>query len=61
LKQDKLSLLEKKLDRIDRDEPSPMFLACSRMDQSAERTAVLLEIEEALATYGAVIVFLWKN
>ncbi|KAI5918584.1 hypothetical protein F4810DRAFT_565382 [Camillea tinctor] len=55
LKQDKLSLLESRLNKIDREEPSPLFLACSRMDQSVERTAVLQEIEKALATYDQLL------
>ncbi|KAH6659935.1 hypothetical protein BKA67DRAFT_530056 [Truncatella angustata] len=53
MKQNKLSILEKKLDKIDHDEPSPMFLASHNMDQSAERAAVLSEIEEALVVYGS--------
>ncbi|KAI2464030.1 hypothetical protein F4781DRAFT_440014 [Annulohypoxylon bovei var. microspora] len=51
LKQDNLSLLEKKLNRIDQDDPSPLFLACSRMDRNAARAAVVAEIESTLAAY----------
>ena len=52
LAQDRVALLEKKLDRIDREETAPLFLACSRRDGNAARQAVLSQIQEALAAYG---------
>lgn len=52
LAQDNLTLLEKKLDKIDRDEISPLFLACNRRDINMERRSVLTEIQDALVTYG---------
>lgn len=52
LRQDKLSLLEKRLDAIDREETSPLFLGCRRKDRNAEREAVISEIEDAMAGYG---------
>ncbi|RSL41577.1 hypothetical protein CEP54_015775 [Fusarium duplospermum] len=55
LKQDKLSILEKKLSKIDHDEPSPLFLASSRLDRSTERAAVLSEIDDALASYDELL------
>ncbi|KAL2687961.1 hypothetical protein Neosp_005531 [[Neocosmospora] mangrovei] len=61
LKQDKLSILEKKLSKIDHDEPSPLFLASSRLDRSTERAAVLSEINDALASYGALSTNLVKS
>ena len=52
LAQDNVVQLEKKLDRIDHDEKAPLFLACSRRDKNKERQDVLVEIREALTTYG---------
>lgn len=52
LKQDKLSLLEKKLDDIDDSEECEVFLAKSRIDRNPERQAVLQDIEAGLADYG---------
>ncbi|KAH8765339.1 hypothetical protein F5883DRAFT_556754 [Diaporthe sp. PMI_573] len=51
LKQDKLSILEQKLDEVDRLEASPLFLGMSRSDQNTERVALLGEIESSLASY----------
>ncbi|EEU34830.1 uncharacterized protein NECHADRAFT_55103, partial [Fusarium vanettenii 77-13-4] len=55
LKQDKSSILEKKLNKIDHDEPSPLFLASSRLDRSTERAALLAEIDDALASYDELL------
>ncbi len=52
LRQDKITLLEKRLDAIDGQEPCPLFLGCRRMDRNTEREAVISEIENALAGYG---------
>lgn len=52
LKQDRLSLLENKLESIDREEVSPLFLGKSRLDQNHERVALLSEIESCLVDYG---------
>jgi hypothetical protein len=51
-KQDRLSVLEKKLEAIDCDESRPMFLGTTRLDRNVERAQVMAEIESALATYG---------
>ena len=52
IKQDKLVQLEKQLERIDRDETSPLFVGSIRYDRSVEREHVLSEIDMALADYG---------
>lgn len=52
LKQDKLSLLEKRLEKLDRDEPILLRLGSSRRDNNTERNAVVAEIDAALADYG---------
>lgn len=52
LKQDRLSILEEKLEQIDRDEKSPLFLGKSRMDKNADRLALLEEIEKTMDDYG---------
>jgi hypothetical protein len=53
LKQDKLSILEEKLDRIDQSERSLLFLGKSRLDTNADRLSTVSEIESSLANYGA--------
>jgi hypothetical protein len=52
LKQDRLSLLEKRLEKIDRDEANVLFLGSSRRDSNSERRSVLSEIDAALSDYG---------
>jgi hypothetical protein len=52
LKQDKLSLLEKELSRVDAEENALLFLSSRRHDTNPERQSVLLEIDTALADYG---------
>jgi len=54
LKQDRLSLLEKRLEKIDREEVELLLLGSSRDDTNIERISVLAEIDEALADYGNV-------
>ena len=51
IKQDRLSALEERLDEIDEEEESPVFLGVSRMDNNADRQDVLKEIEEGLEDY----------
>jgi hypothetical protein len=51
-KQDKLTLLEERLENIDRAETSPLFLASNRLDRNQERRTILGEIDNALADYG---------
>lgn len=52
LKQDRLSVLEQKLEALDREEPAPLFLGGRRYDKNAERQTILSEIEDRLADYG---------
>jgi hypothetical protein len=52
LKQDKLSLLEKRLEQTDNEERSQLFLGKSRSDRNADRISLLSEIEAGLVDYG---------
>lgn len=52
LKQDKLAMLEQRLDEVDLNETSPLFLGKSRSDMNADRISLLAEIEISLADYG---------
>lgn len=49
LKQETVSILEKQLKRIDREETAVLFLGSSRCDNNTERGPVLLNIDAALA------------
>ncbi|KAE8447334.1 hypothetical protein EG329_010892 [Mollisiaceae sp. DMI_Dod_QoI] len=51
LKQDKLSLLEKQLEKVDRGEVALLSLGSIREDTNNERRSVLLEIDAALSDY----------
>ncbi|EFQ34255.1 uncharacterized protein GLRG_09399, partial [Colletotrichum graminicola M1.001] len=53
LKQDNLSVLEAKLDQLDEDEESPLFLGKSRCDKNEARRALLHEIESGLVDYDS--------
>ena len=52
LKQDRLTVLEQKLDQIDEQETSLLFLDTNRRDANADRWSLLSEIESHLADYG---------
>jgi hypothetical protein len=52
LKQDRLSLLEKQLQKIDREEVAILSLGSSRRDSNSERNSILSQIDKALADYG---------
>lgn len=52
-KQDKLSLLESQLERVDREEEAVLFLGSNRIDMNLERLSLLSRIDDALADYGA--------
>ena len=52
MKQDKLSVLEQRLNQLDEEEECPLFLGKSRSDGNDERKAVLIAIESCLADYG---------
>ncbi|KAI8711118.1 hypothetical protein NCS52_01487200 [Fusarium sp. LHS14.1] len=51
LKQDKLTDLEQRLEQIDREEETLLFLGRSRIDGNKSRLSTLSEIETALADY----------
>ncbi|KAE9363029.1 hypothetical protein N431DRAFT_357402, partial [Stipitochalara longipes BDJ] len=55
IKQDKLSLLEKQLNRIDNDENAILSLGSIRFDHDVERSIVLSDIDAALADYDALV------
>jgi len=52
LKQDRVSLLEQQLEKIDRNEANVLFLGSCRRDTNSERQATLREMDTALADYG---------
>ena len=52
LKQDRLSMLEKKLNQIDNEETEELFVRSTRYDKNVERSAILSEINDALTDYG---------
>ncbi|CEI70443.1 unnamed protein product [Fusarium venenatum] len=52
LGQDRVTQLEEKLDDIDKNEESPLVLASVRRDKNEERRKLLLELQEALESYG---------
>ncbi|CAI0654757.1 unnamed protein product, partial [Colletotrichum noveboracense] len=51
LKQDHLSVLEERLDQLDENEESPLFLGKSRCDKNEARRSLLREMELCLADY----------
>ncbi|KAL6825566.1 hypothetical protein J3E69DRAFT_334546 [Trichoderma sp. SZMC 28015] len=55
LKQDRLSLLERQLEKIDRNERAMLSLGSCRVDKNEDRRAVLTEIDDALADYDAFL------
>ncbi|KAI1013818.1 hypothetical protein LB503_010515, partial [Fusarium chuoi] len=55
LKQDKLTVLEKKLQEIDKSEESIIFLGVSRVDQNQSRLCTLSEIEASLVEYDEFV------
>ncbi|KAL7934282.1 hypothetical protein V8C35DRAFT_39002 [Trichoderma chlorosporum] len=55
LKQDKLTILERQLEKIDRDEVAKLSLGSCRADSNEERHAVLAKIDDALADYDAFL------
>ncbi|CAI7605571.1 unnamed protein product [Penicillium glandicola] len=54
-KQDKLSLLEEKLEQVDRLEVAPLYLGKSRSDRNTERISLLSEIDASIADYDQFI------
>ncbi|KIW19097.1 hypothetical protein PV08_03389 [Exophiala spinifera] len=55
LKQDKLSVLEKKINEVDEWEPRALFLGKSRCDVNQERLSLLAEADERLADYDLFV------
>ncbi|KAI0384133.1 caspase domain-containing protein [Hypomontagnella monticulosa] len=55
LKQDRLSLLEKRLESIDQKDSASLSLACCRKDENSERQDVLAELDDAFADYDKCI------
>ncbi|OTA56922.1 hypothetical protein K449DRAFT_387314 [Hypoxylon sp. EC38] len=54
-KQDNLSILEERLENIDRNECNPLRLGSYRRDNNEERQSVLSEIDKALSDYDDLI------
>ncbi|KAM6487649.1 hypothetical protein HDV62DRAFT_350364 [Trichoderma sp. SZMC 28011] len=55
LKQDRLSILERQLEKIDRNEKAMLSLGSCRVDKNEDRRVVLTEIDDALADYDAFL------
>lgn len=52
MKQERLSILEEKLNQADRNEGCLLFLGKSRCDANGDRLSILNDIEKSLADYG---------
>lgn len=52
MKHDELSLLEKRLDEIDRTEPKKLFLGSLRRDRNGSRKDTLETMDRVLKDYG---------
>lgn len=52
-KQDRVSVLEEKLQTLDREEQRLLFLDSLRRDMNTERERLLSELDRALADYGS--------
>lgn len=46
-------MLEQKLEEVDQQESSPLFLGKSRCDKNQDRMSLLSEIETCLTDYGS--------
>lgn len=51
--QDRVVQLEERLDKIDNDETSPLFLSSRRRDKNYEREKTMKELHDALESLGA--------
>ena len=51
-KQDEVTQLEEKLEKLDQNDPKDLFLGNRRRDQNGERQKVLEELDKKLAAYG---------
>lgn len=52
-KQDRVSVLEQRLQELDQNEERPLFLGSLRRDCNAERKSLLVDLDHALADYGS--------
>lgn len=52
LKQDRVSELEAKLQKVDKEEAADLFLRSFRLDKNLERKKVLEKLDDALKEYG---------
>jgi hypothetical protein len=57
LKQDEISKLEARLDKLDEAEKSELFLGSCRFDKNEERKQVFRQLDDALAVYGILHCF----
>ncbi|PNP44348.1 hypothetical protein TGAMA5MH_03954 [Trichoderma gamsii] len=55
VKQDRLTVLEKRLEKLDRGEVAKLSLGTCRADKNEDRHAVLAEMDAALADYDAFL------
>ncbi|KAL8858023.1 MAG: hypothetical protein Q9178_005484 [Gyalolechia marmorata] len=55
LKQDRVSILEARLNETDQNEERPLFLGCSRLDANTERANILHDLDNALADLDAFV------
>ncbi|KAM0461566.1 hypothetical protein ACHAPV_004272 [Trichoderma viride] len=55
LKQDRLTILEKRLEKLDRGEVARLSLGTCRADKNEDRHAILAEIDNALTDYDAFL------
>ncbi|KAF2785960.1 hypothetical protein K505DRAFT_400440 [Melanomma pulvis-pyrius CBS 109.77] len=56
IKQDRISSLEKQLQKVDHEETIPLRLGSTREDDNSERKSILSEIDNALADYDCLII-----
>lgn len=61
MKQDRITCLEEQLDKVDQDEPLPVFLGKSRGDTNSERLSILSQIESAIADYGMLVILILRS
>jgi hypothetical protein len=61
VKQFRVSALERRLKEIDRCEERPLFLGSLQRDRNADRESVLNDLDNALADYGMLAVFIGSN
>ncbi|KID59332.1 hypothetical protein MAN_10744, partial [Metarhizium hybridum] len=55
VKQDHLSVLEKRLDDVDQEETRDLYLGCQRRDKNPERKQILDKIADALKDYDELV------